>query len=57
VARRSQKRKGAHSILDKGGQVTDVDTVPSIAEQLPTVPTTTDEALARFVDNEPAVGP
>ncbi|MDT5289926.1 MAG: hypothetical protein QOG79_2203 [Mycobacterium sp.] len=48
---------GAHSILDKGGQVTDVDTVPSIAEQLPTVPTTTDEALARFVDNEPAVGP
>jgi hypothetical protein len=48
---------GAHPILDEGGQVTDVDTVPSIDELLPTVPTTTDEALARFVDNEPVVGP
>jgi hypothetical protein len=48
---------GAHSILDEGGHVIDADTVPSIDELLPTVPTTTDEALARFVDDEPVVGP
>jgi hypothetical protein len=39
---------GAHPILDEGGLVTDVDTVPSIDELLPTVPTTTDGAMAMF---------
>lgn len=34
--------------IGEGGIVTDVDTCPPIDELLPTVPTTTDEALAMF---------
>jgi GXWXG protein/Domain of unknown function (DUF4334) len=43
----------AHPILDEGGHMTEIDTVASIDELLPTVPTTTDEALAMFDAAEP----
>ena len=44
---------GTHPEFDEGGHVTDVDAVASLDELLPTVPTTTDEALAMFDAAEP----
>ena len=44
---------GRHTGTGEDGSVTDVDITPSIDELLPTVPTTTDGALAMFDAAEP----
>jgi hypothetical protein len=44
---------GEHPDFGEGGLVTDADVIPPIDHLLPTVPTTTDEALAMFDGAEP----
>ncbi|MDT5065317.1 MAG: hypothetical protein QOK02_1472 [Mycobacterium sp.] len=44
---------GAHPDFGEGGLVTDADVIAPIDELLPTVPTTTDEALVMFDGAEP----